>query len=146
MKRVLVTGATCPFGRRLLQRLKQEPSVEEAVGIEARAGKKPVEGITVVPFESDGRELAHFLADAGIDTMIHVGMTPQRSGRFSARGPAEVMLKSLAFTGPLRCRVVARPAFAPQTRRTESSNGPATVPSGVNLIPRSRACSVACCP
>jgi UDP-glucose 4-epimerase len=91
MKRVLVTGAATPLGRLLLQRLCEEPGSEKVIGIEPRAGRERVDGVELVTFELQDRELAHFLTDEGIDTVIHAGLAPARSGRPGRIGPADVI-------------------------------------------------------
>ena len=91
MERVLVTGATNPFGRQLVQRLQEEPNVEKVIGIEPRATTEWMNGVELIAFDPDDHELVRFLADQGIDTVIHAGMTPARSGTFARTGPADVI-------------------------------------------------------
>jgi UDP-glucose 4-epimerase len=91
MERVLVTGATCPLGRRLIQRLQEEPGLSKVIGIEPRNTTDRMDGIELVEFEPDDRELVAFIADQRIDTVIHAGMVPARSGSMARVGPADVI-------------------------------------------------------
>jgi UDP-glucose 4-epimerase len=91
VERIVVTGATTPLGRLLLERLREEPGVEKVIGTEPRASNQWMDGVELVAFEPDDQELARFLEDQGIDTVIHAGLTPTRSGNYARTGPADVI-------------------------------------------------------
>lgn len=80
MERILVTGATTPLGRHLVRRLIREPGVQYVVGAEPRASTEWIEGVELIEFPSDARELADLLRDEATDTILHCGMAPGRSG------------------------------------------------------------------
>jgi len=118
MERVAVTGATTPLGRRLSQRLRGKSGVEKVIAIEPRPSGESIEGVELVGIGPDDRELALFLAEERIDTLIHGGLTPARSGRFDRTGPADVigtMRLCAATSGPrvkVRSLVLVSSSFA----------------------------------
>ena len=81
MRNVLVTGASDPLGRQLAERLRGRPGVERVVGVEPAASHEWVEGVELVAFDADHRELVAFMRDYQIDTVLHCGLAPDRSGR-----------------------------------------------------------------
>lgn len=91
MKHVLVTGATMPLGRAVVARLREDREVEKVIGVEPRSSSEWIEGSELVEFEPDDRELVRFLSDQQIDTVVHCGMTPSRSGSAEDRGAADVI-------------------------------------------------------
>jgi UDP-glucose 4-epimerase len=104
MERVLVIGATKPLGLALLERLRDVSGAEKATGSEPSAGTEWVEGVELDAFGSDDRELVRFLSDQAIDTVIHAGLVPTRSGSFARTGPADVI-------GTMRlCAALSRPS------------------------------------
>jgi UDP-glucose 4-epimerase len=109
MERVLVTGATNPLGRHLIQRLQEEPGLAKVIGVEPRTTTDWMDGIELVAFEADDRELVGFLADQRIDTVIHAGMVPARSGSPTSSGPADVIgtMRLCAAVGSPRVSVRA---------------------------------------
>ena len=103
MKRVLVTGATTPLGRALVEQLQGEPGVEKVVGVEPRHTTEWVDGIELVAFEPDDQELVEFLVEQSIDTIVHAGLAPTRNGAGPVGEPADVI-------GTMRlCAALAHP-------------------------------------
>ena len=106
MERVLVTGATTPLGRGVIGRLQQEGQVAKVIGFEPRATTEWLDGAELVAFEPDDHELVRFLADEGIDTVIHAGMTPTRSGL-----PAVDVSRPADVIGTMRlCAAIGHPS------------------------------------
>jgi UDP-glucose 4-epimerase len=113
MKKVVVTGASSPLGRSVLEELQRIAGVERIVGVEPLASAKHLEGIELVSFSSDHRELVDFLCSRQIDTVIHCGLAPDRSG--SLREPADAKVIDTMRLGaalasedsPVRAWVVA---------------------------------------
>lgn len=81
MRRVLVTGADDPLGRRVLETLRGRVGVERAVGVERSATASWVDGTELVAFDADHRELSDFIDRHEIDTVVHCALAPDRSGR-----------------------------------------------------------------
>lgn len=114
MRNVLVTGASAPLGRRLIEHLREsESEVESVVGVEPAASSEWIDGVELVAFAADHRALVEFLNDHQIDTVIHCGLAPDRSG--AVGGPSEARVidtmrlgTAVATAGvPVRCWVVA---------------------------------------
>jgi UDP-glucose 4-epimerase len=91
MKNVVVTGAASPLGRYLLEELHRVGSLQRIVGVEPRASSKFMQGVELVSFSSDHRELVEFLCTHQIDTVIHCGLAPDRSGSLDEPGEAKVI-------------------------------------------------------
>jgi len=87
MHNVLVTGAADPLGRRLVEHLRQREGIGRVVGVEPATSSEWIEGVELVAFDADHRALVEFLNDNEIDTVLHCGLAPDRSGR--AGGPRE---------------------------------------------------------
>jgi UDP-glucose 4-epimerase len=66
MRRVLVTGAATPLGRRLSARLGKSPGVERVARVDL-AGR-------------DHRSLVSLLREGAIDTVVHAALAAERSG------------------------------------------------------------------
>ena len=113
MKNVVVTGASSPLGRAVLEELHRSAGVERIVGVEPKASSKHLEGVELVSFSSDHRELVDFLCTNQVDTVLHCGLAPDRSG--SLDGPAEAKVIDTMRLGaaiasqdvPVRAWVVA---------------------------------------
>ena len=73
MRRVLLTGASTPFGLRVAARLESRDDVEAVVGVDGQ-----------------GRSLLQLIDDASVDTIVHAGMCPSRSG-VASRDAADVI-------------------------------------------------------
>ncbi len=91
MRHVLVTGAMTPLGRGLVARLREDPEIEKVIGVEPRSSSAWIDGAELVAFEPDDRELARFIDEQKIDSVVHCAMTPSRSGSAEMRGPADVI-------------------------------------------------------
>jgi UDP-glucose 4-epimerase len=87
LKNVLVTGAGAPLGRRMLEHLRDLDGVEHIVGVEPTASSDWVDGAELVAFPAEHHELVELLVEFPIDTVIHCGLAPDRSG--SAAVPSE---------------------------------------------------------
>ena len=113
MRNVLVTGATTPLGHRLLEHLRGRDGVERIVGVEPAASCDWIEGVELVAFSADHRELVEFLNEHQIDTVIHCGLAPDRSGGHAEPREARVIdtmrLGAAVGSGdvPVRAWVVA---------------------------------------
>lgn len=91
MKGVMVTGASSPLGRRVLEALRRLDDTERIVGVEPAASAKQMEGVEPLSFSADHRELTDYLCANQIDTVIHCGMAPDRSGGSSEAQEAKVI-------------------------------------------------------
>lgn len=113
MKNVVVTGASSPLGRRVLDELHRSDGVEHIVGVEPMLNSDHLEGVELVSFSSDHRELVDFLCTRRVDTVIHCGLAPDRSGSLGEPAEAKVidtMRLGAAVAGedvPVRAWVVA---------------------------------------
>jgi len=113
MRSVLVTGASAPLGSRLLEELRRREGVERIVGVEPAATSNWIDGVELVAFDSDHRELFEFISIHEIDTVIHCALAPDRSGGRSEPAPARVIETmrlgaAVAHEGsPVRAWVVA---------------------------------------
>lgn len=87
MKSVLVTGASSPLGRHVLEQLRRTDAVEQICGVEPHASNDRVKDVELVSFTADHRELVDFMGERDVDTVIHCGLAPDRNG--SAREPTE---------------------------------------------------------
>ncbi len=106
MERLLVTGATTPLGRMLVQHLQDEPGVKKVIGVEPRSTTDWLDGVELVAFEPDDGELVSFLADQAVDTVIHL-LAPSRTGDPEVSGPADVIdcMRLCAAVGSPRAHV-----------------------------------------
>jgi UDP-glucose 4-epimerase len=96
MRRVLVTGASMPLGRRIVARLQRRVDVETVVGVDVHDGAHP--------------SLTELIDGAAVDTIIHAGMCPSRSGAPSRREVDVVSTQQLTAAVSARdrpARVVA---------------------------------------
>ena len=91
MKRVVVTGASSPLGHRVLERLRRLDGTERIVGVEPAASSKHMPGVELLSFNADHRDLVDFLCTNQIDTVIHCGMAPDRSGGLTEAREAKVI-------------------------------------------------------
>jgi UDP-glucose 4-epimerase len=113
MRSVLVTGASAPLGRKLVEHLRGHERVESVVGVEPAASSEWIEGVELVSFNADHRALVEFLNERRIDTIIHCGLAPDRSGAKVEPGNARVidtmrLGAAIASPGvPVRAWVVA---------------------------------------
>lgn len=113
MRSVLVTGASAPLGRRLLEELRNREGVDSLVGIGSSARADRLEGVEWVAFDGDHRQLFEFIVDHRIDTVIHCALAPDRSGsqhRPSEARVIDTMRLGAAIThegSPVRAWVVA---------------------------------------
>jgi nucleoside-diphosphate-sugar epimerase len=90
MQRVLVTGALTPLGRRVTARLGERGDVEAVVTADFRQGAfERVSAVTRVAAPTR-QSLAELIDSTPIDTVIHAGMCPDRSGTPSG-GAADVI-------------------------------------------------------
>lgn len=80
MKNVLVTGAGTVLGRALLRRLRLHEGVEHLVGAEATSSSDWLDGAEMLPLPDDHGGLVSLLTEYPIDTVIHCGLAPDRSG------------------------------------------------------------------
>ena len=83
MRRVLVTGASTPLGRGVMARLADRVDVETVIGLDRHGGVLHSTGSSGRLMSVDaGRALSiSDLVDANaVDTIVHVGMCPSRSG------------------------------------------------------------------
>lgn len=137
MRRVLVTGASAPLGRRLLERLRAHADVEQAVGVERSSTAGRLEGVEQIVFSADHRELNHVLSEREIDTVIHCSLAPDRTGQYAYPCEARVidtmrLGAAIAHEGsPVRCWVVASSSdvypvdsHAPLLRREDAALDP----------------------
>ncbi|MCP4905489.1 MAG: NAD-dependent epimerase/dehydratase family protein [bacterium] len=114
-RRVVVTGARSPLGRRLLDALHKRSEVEFVRGLEARPARRGSEepDLDIVPFSPDHRPFVEYLARESIDTVIQIGLAPDRTGFASSVSEADVIgTMSLGAAigsqgGSVRCWVVA---------------------------------------
>ncbi len=79
MQRVLVTGASTLLGRRVAARLGKRADVQTVVTADIRRGALEPVGAPMASAPA-GRSLAELIDDTPIDTVIHAGMCPSRSG------------------------------------------------------------------
>lgn len=91
MRNVLVTAAVSPLGRHLLEYLRDRGDAERLVGVEPRPGSVQIDDVELVTLETDHRELVGFLARREIDTVIHCGLAPDRSGGCAEPSEARVI-------------------------------------------------------
>jgi nucleoside-diphosphate-sugar epimerase len=91
VRNVLVTAAASPLGCRLLEYLRDQGEVERLVGVEPGTGSGQIRDVELVKLETDHRELVGFLARREIDTVIHCGLAPDRSGGCSEPSEARVI-------------------------------------------------------
>ena len=91
MKNVLVTGADTTLGRALLRQLRTHEGVEHLVGAEPIASSDWLDGAELVPLPGDHRDFVSLLCHYPIDTVIHCGLAPDRSGGRGAPCEARVI-------------------------------------------------------
>ena len=77
---IVVTGANRPLGRRVAEALRGKPFVKRVVGIEPAPSSEWLDGVELVPLESDPRELVALLQQFGTDTVVHCALADDRSG------------------------------------------------------------------
>ena len=82
VRRVLVTGASTPLGRGVMARLADRVDVETVIGLDRHGGVLCSTGSSGPVTADAGRALSvSDLVDANaVDTVVHVGMCPNRSG------------------------------------------------------------------
>jgi UDP-glucose 4-epimerase len=113
MRSVLVSGADTPLGRGVLESRRDRDDFVRGVGIEPTATTKRLDGVELVSFNSDHRELFDFIAHHQVDTVIHCSLAPDRSGGRPQPSEARVIETmrigaSIAHEGsPVRAWVVA---------------------------------------
>ena len=90
MQRVLLTGASTLLGRRVAARLGKRPDVLAVVTADIRRGALQPVGAPAAPAPA-GQSLAELIEDTPIDTVIHAGMCPSRSGAPSEEAAADVI-------------------------------------------------------
>ena len=91
MRNVLVTGAATPLGHRLLEHLRGRDGMERIVGIEPATSSDCIDGVELVAFSADHSELVEVLKENQIDTVIHCGLAPDRSGGHAEPQEAQVI-------------------------------------------------------
>lgn len=91
MKKVMVTGASSPLGRRVLEQLRRMDQTDKIVGVEPAVTSGHMEGIELLSFSADHRDLVGFLCTNQIDTVIHCGLAPDRSGSLTEPHEAKVI-------------------------------------------------------
>ncbi len=91
MKAVVVTGASSPLGQRVVEALRRLDDTDRIFGVEPAASAKYMEGVELLSFGEDHRDLVEFLCTNQIDTVIHCGMAPDRSGRGAEAREARVI-------------------------------------------------------
>jgi UDP-glucose 4-epimerase len=96
MRRVLLTGASTPLGRRLRHRLENENDVDAVTAIDVHRGvilDGPTDGTA-----TRGRRtaLARLIDDAMVDTVVHAGMCPNRAGAATRATPDVISTMQLA--------------------------------------------------
>jgi UDP-glucose 4-epimerase len=93
MKRVVVTGGASPIGRQIVERLQRDPGIETVRGVEtgARDDGGLCDDVDVVPLVPDHRPFVEYLEKEQIDTVVQCGLTPDRCGRHSRSGEADVI-------------------------------------------------------
>lgn len=118
MKHVLLVGAATPLGQRVAAHLIAEPDAESVVTVVAPDEEADVEGVESVEIDRDLRELGPLLVDRQIDTVIQVGLAPDRTGETSRPATADVIqaMKLSAAVGadesPVRSLVAASSSAA----------------------------------
>lgn len=91
MKNVLVTAAGAPLGRALLRHLRRLDGIGHIVGTEPQASSDWVDGAELIAQPSDQRDLVALLCEYPIDTVIHCGLAPDRSGSLATPSEARVV-------------------------------------------------------
>ena len=91
MKNVLVTAATSPLGLGVIRRLRRRDGVEHIVGLEPSVSSDWIEEAELVATPSDHGEMLSLLAQYPIDTVIHCGAVPDRTGTTSRPREARVI-------------------------------------------------------
>ena len=89
VRRILVTGASTPLGRAALARLGATSGVEHVVGHDM-ADTGAESGPAAGRWSSDHGALARVLRDEQIDTVLHCGLAPDRTGIVIQRQVQEV--------------------------------------------------------
>ncbi len=92
MRRVLVTGASTPLGRRITARLGRRDSVDAVVGVDVRGG---LVGHSSNGFHGHGQSLTQLIDDTMVDTIVHAGMCPSRSGVATREAPDVISTQQL---------------------------------------------------
>ena len=87
MRRIVVTGARSPLGRRVIVALRAIPTVEIVHGIENRPKRSESdsksharEDVEIVPFAPDHRPFVAYLEKESIDTVVQCDLVPGRIG------------------------------------------------------------------
>ena len=80
MKRVVLTGAATPFGRRVAAHLAQHPEVERVLGFGGRAEPEPLSGVEPLRKPDDHRKLVEILRAERVDTVVQCDLAPDRDG------------------------------------------------------------------
>ena len=87
----MVTGASAPLGRHVLEQLRRCDGLERIVGVEPIASSTHMEGVELVSFSGNHRGLVKFLIANHIGTVLHCGMAPDRDGGHSQTREAKVI-------------------------------------------------------
>ncbi len=80
MKRVLVTGAATPFGRRVATHLARHPEVERVLGFSGRTEPEALPGVEQLRTPEDHRKLVEALRAEQVDTVVQCDLAPDRDG------------------------------------------------------------------
>ncbi len=113
MRSVLVSGADTPLGHGVLEALRNREGVDRVVGVETAATSEWLDGVELVSFNADHRQLFDFISHHDIDTVIQCSLAPDRSGARPQPSEARVietmrMGAAIAHEGsPVRAWVVA---------------------------------------
>jgi UDP-glucose 4-epimerase len=98
MRRIVVVGGASPLGRRIIDRLREDPAVECARGVETRARraldfevKDSMDEIEIVPIVPDHRPFVKFLQSERIDTIVQCAVALDRCGSASQSSEADVI-------------------------------------------------------
>jgi len=112
MRRVLVTGASTPLGRGVVDRLGGRVDVETVVGVDRHGGVLRATGTSGRPPAEAGRTptLGELVDSLGVDTIVHAEMCPSRSGAPTTDQPDVISTLQVAAAasgrpGPVRTLV-----------------------------------------
>lgn len=89
----MVVGGGSPLGRRIIDRLRENPTVESVRGVETRrtSDLATTNSIEIIPIVPDHRPFAEFLESKGIDTVVQCAVCSDRSGNSSRESEADVI-------------------------------------------------------